>query len=166
MAQGMNMTNKWEIDPNEDLVTPERLAKGDLQVARNLRGKISRAIPADLTIAKELVRRGIFPYHYEIYGVGFLELQAAFRAPWAAKKMMGAMEQLGGGNLSGSQVDAMYEHVARELGQEKVYIVQYVIEQNKNKEDTGSHELYRKCFEALIEAMDEERESAHAQKKK
>ena len=74
-----------EIQPTEDLITNERLAKGDLEVTYNPRDKINRAIPKDLTIVKELVRRGFFPQYYEIYGVGLLELRAAFRSPQSVR---------------------------------------------------------------------------------
>lgn len=146
-----------EISPDEDLVTPERLAKGDLEIAVNLRGKVSRAIPANLTIIKELIRRKVFPYHYEIYGVGFLELQAAFLAPWSARSSAVLLEQWGIG-VSNSRASEVYQNVSRRIGGKRIEILKYVVEQAKEKEYRQHHEMYKDCFEMLISIMDEERE--------
>ncbi len=145
-----------DIDPSEDLITPARLAKGDLAVATNLRGKISRAIPANLTIAKELIRRRVFPYHYEIYGVGFLELRNAFRAPWAVRSSAVLLEQWGVG-VSCSKANEVYENVCRRLGLRRIWVIEFVLEQMKDREDAQRHDMYKDCFDHLIEAMDEER---------
>lgn len=162
-----------EIQPTEDLVTPERRAKGDLEVAINGRGKVSRAIPANLTIIKELTRRGSFPHHYEIYGVGFLELQAAFLAPWRARNSVAllereALEQLGL-VISNSKADEMYQHVSRLFGVQKMAVVQWVVESSerriirpRNKELKERRQnrigMFKECFEELVKLMDEERE--------
>lgn len=161
--------NPDEIDVTiEHLITKERRAKGDLEVAINSKKYISRAIPARITIIKELVRVRVLPYHYEIYGVGFLEFQNAFRAPWAIRKMMGLLEQLGGG-LSSSQVDAIYENVYRKLGKDRVAIIEFVLntqERRTIKKDSvtilkdrrkDNVPTLKNCFEKLVEAVDEER---------
>lgn len=154
--------DKNEIPPTEDLITPERLAKGDLEVATNTKGKISRAIPSNLTIVKELIRRGVFPYHYEIYGVGFLELRAAFRAPWRIRNSVAllekeALEQLGI-VVSNTRADEIYQRVWRRLGTRKINIIQYVLEEMKEKEKREDHGTYKESFEYLVFYMDEERE--------
>jgi hypothetical protein len=149
--------NSQEISPDEHLITPERLAKGDLEVAHNLRDKISRAIPANLTLIKELVRRGVFPHHYEIYGVTFLELRAAFRSPWGVRSSAVLLEQWGIG-MSVSKADNIYQHVCRALGTEKITIIEFVMERMKDVENKKHHGAYRGCFEKLVETMDEERE--------
>lgn len=149
-----------EISPNEDLISPHRFAKGDLMVARNMRGKISRAIPANLTLIKELIRRDIFPYHYEIYGVGFLELRTAFRSPWAVRSSAVLLEQWGIG-LSNSKADAIYQNVCRSVGIWRTGVIEFVVESSKEHENKVHHELYRDCFSRLIASMDEEREKAY-----
>lgn len=149
--------NSDEIPCDEDLVTPERLAKGDLEVAINLRGKISRALPSNLTIIKELIRRRVLPYHYEIYGVAFLELRAAFRAPWGVRSSAVLLEQWGVG-VSSSRADEVYENVCKALGENKIKVVQYVLEEMKEKEHRNHHEEYKDCFEILTQVMDAERQ--------
>lgn len=144
----------------EDLITPERLAKGDLQVARGAGGRVRLAIPAGLTIVKELVRRGVFPYHYEIYGVGFLELQNAFRAPWAPRSGAVLMEQWGVG-VSAGAANEIYELVYRKIGTSRVIIVEQVVTYPKEYEERSRHKDYESAFEALCAAMDEERERAN-----
>lgn len=147
--------SEW-LGPDVDLVNRWRLAKGDLESAKNERKKVCLAVPLQLTIVKELVRRGIFPYHYEIYGVGFLELRSAFRSPWACRKMTGLVEQLGRG-LSNSQVEAIYEIVCKKVGIERIQVVEFVLEQNKELEHKKDHNLYRDSFDRLVIAMDEAR---------
>lgn len=147
-----------DISPEEDIVTPERLAKGDLETSCNSRGKINHAISARLTIMKELVRRDIFPYHYDIYGVQFLELRAAFRSPWNMRSSAVLLEQWGVG-LSGSRADEIYQNVCRRIGSRRIDVIQYVMEQPKEKEHKNNHEAYKESLEALIAAMDEEREA-------
>lgn len=148
-----------EIPPDEDLISPERLAKGDLMVAKNMRGKVCRAIPTNLTLIKELIRRGIFPYHYEIYGVGFLELRAAFRAPWAVRSAAVLMEQWGIG-LSNSKADAIYQNVCRQVGIWRTGVIEFVVESSKEHENSKHHEMYQDSFARLVLSMDEERERA------
>ena len=159
------MNPKDEISPDEDLINPWRLAQGDLEVAKNLKGKVSRAIPANLTIAKELIRRGVFPYHFEVYGHGFLELQNAFRAPWAAKCSAVLLEQWGAG-VSNSLANEIYQTVYRKTGGKRIEVIRFAIEENKNRESEMGLLVYKECFERLIEAMDEERERVSSEQKK
>jgi hypothetical protein len=150
------LKTKDEISPKEHLVNEFRLAKGDLEVTYNLQKKINAAIPKNLTIIKELIRREVFPHHYEIYGVTFLELRAAFRAPWAVRSSAVLMEQWGIG-ISNNKATEIFEIVCRKIGIGNIRIIEYVIEELKEKEDIAAHEDYKKCFESLIDAMDEER---------
>lgn len=156
------MIDPDEIGPNEDLVSPERLAKGDLEVVRNARGKVCRAMPAaeHLTIIKELVRRGVMPHHYEIYGVGFLELRTAFRAPWAVRSAAVLLEQWGKG-VSVSSAGTIYLNVCKGLNYKRVGVVEHVLEERKEFERRDFHDVYKECFERLIELMDEEREKVN-----
>lgn len=153
------MIDSYEITADEDLVNEWRRAKGDLEVAKNGKGNICLAIPANLTIVKELVRRRIFPYHYEIYGVGFLELRSAFRSPWAFRKMTGLVEQLGRG-LSNSETEALYEIVCRRVGLRYIQVIEFVLEQPKEKEEKDHHNLYKESFDKLVTSMDEARSDA------
>jgi hypothetical protein len=145
-----------EIDPSEDLISPERLAKGDLEVATNMRGKINRAIPANLTIIKELVRRGVWAYHMEIYGVGYIELRNCFRAPWTARSCAVLLEQWGQG-VSRGIAGEIYQNVNRKLGKNAIGWIEYVVEEPKEKEDPRFHGVWEECFNRLIAAMDEEK---------
>lgn len=148
-----------EIPPDEDLITKARLAKGDLMVAKNLRGKVCRAIPMKLTLIKELIRRDVFPYHFEIYAVGFLELRNAFRAPWAVRSSAVLLEQWGVG-ISNSKADAIYQNVCRQVGIWRTGVIEFVVESGKEHENIKHHELYQDCFARLVAAMDEQREKA------
>jgi hypothetical protein len=155
----MSSDKDEEIESIEDLIPKERLAKGDLTVSYNMRGKINRAIPASLTIIKELVRRGIIPYHHEIYAVGFSELRAAFRAPWAVRSSAVLLEQWGIG-LSASKADSIYQHVCRKIGIWRGGVIEFIVETDKSHENKNHHALYNDCLSRLVEAMDEEREKA------
>ena len=158
-----------EISADEDLITPERRKKGDLDVALNLKGKVSRAIPAQLSVIKELIRRGTFPYHYEIYGVGFLELRNAFRAPWASRSSAVLLEQWGVG-VSNSKADNIYQAVCRGLGVPRIELIIDTLERVERRKVKGAVgwkggerranrlELQKLAFDKLIELMDTERE--------
>lgn len=159
------MLDKNEILPTEDLVTPERLAKGDLEVAYNSRGKISRAIPVNYTIVKELIRRDIFPYYYGAYGDSFLELREIFHAPWRAKLSSVLLEQWGIG-LSHTKAGDIYQNVCRGLGPRRVDTIVFLLEEVKEKENRTKHDFYKECFELLTVLMDEEREKIFALIKK
>lgn len=158
-----------DISPDEDLVTPERRAKGDLEVVINIRGKVSRAIPARLTILKDLIQRGVTPYHYEIYATGFLELRNAFRSPWAVRSSAVLLEQWGIG-VSNGQADSIYQAVCRGIGSSRIEIIQYVSEaqerrigRSKPREVERRREVltgYKEALERLVHIMDEERERA------
>lgn len=162
-----------EISPDEDLVNEFRLAKGDLMVVVNGRGKISHAIPAGLTIMKDLVRRGVFPYHYEIYGVGFLELQSAFRTPLRAKCSSVLLEQWGVG-VSAGRAAGLYIDICKGLGNRRVGMLEFVLEnrerrnlrnaklaeaiEERRKDFSDGVEQMAECFERLVEIMDAEKE--------
>jgi hypothetical protein len=159
------------ISPDEDLINPWRRAKGDLLVVVNGRGKVSHAIPSNLTIIKELIRREVLPYHYEIYGVGFLELQSAFRTPFRAKCSSVLLEQWGVGASAG-RAAAIYLNVCRALGDKKISRIEFVLETRdrrvSKKKFAGDLRRERRtedaitefcgCFERLIELMDKEKE--------
>ncbi len=149
-----------DISPTEDLVTEERLAKGDLQAVRNWRNKVIAAVPLNLTIVKEMIRRGVFPYHYEVYGVGFLELQAAFRAPWNVRSSAVLLEQWGVG-MSDSRAGDIYQNVFRKVGPKRIEVVEYVVSRGKENMVPDWIGYYKECFDKLVEVMDEEREKAY-----
>jgi hypothetical protein len=144
---------------DEDLVTEARLAKGDLLVVKNWRGRVIHAIPKNLTIIKELIRRRVFPHHYEVYGIGFMELRNAFRAPWAVRSSAVLMEQWGIG-VSNSKATEIYQHVCRELGNRRIDIIEFVVEASMDRLDQRKLDLWKDSFERLIATMDEERELA------
>jgi hypothetical protein len=156
----MLMTDPDEISPNEDLVNEFRLAHGDLEVVRNARDKVCRAIPSDsqLTICRELVRRGVWPHHYGIYGDGFLELRNAFRAPWAARGCAVLLEQWGIGG-STSKANQIYLNVVRQLGRHAA-MLDVVLEAGRSAERHALHDKYKDAIEALVRLMDEERKKA------
>lgn len=168
MLLGDTMQELENISSSEDLINKWRLAQGDLLVAVNAKGKISHAIPAKLTIIKELIRRGIFPYHYEIYGVGFLEMQNAFRGPIRAKCSAVLLEQWGIGVSSG-QAAGLYLAVCRQLGKHRTARIEFLLEMVERRKKVNeifylndrrqseSVEEFAKCFERLIEIMDAER---------
>lgn len=146
-----------DIEPTQDLITPERLAKGDLHVVLNWRGKVTAAVPMKLSLVKELIRRGVIPYHYEVYGVGFLELRAAFRAPWNVRSSAVLLEQWGIG-VSENKASGVYQNVYRRVGAYPISVIEFVLEANKESEDNSKHQVYKDSFEKLVSAMDEERD--------
>lgn len=159
------MSENENVQVDEDLVNKWRVAQGDLRVALNARGKISHAIPLQLTIIKDLIRRGIFPYHYEIYGVGFLELQSAFRTPMKAKCSAVLLEQWGVGPSSGNAA-GIYLNVCKMLGNVRVKKIEFLLENGERRKNFGavwngkerrkedSLNEFAKHFERLIEIMD------------
>ena len=160
-----------DVSPEEDLINKWRLAKGDLIVVVNGKGKISHAIPSSLTIMKDFIRRGVFPYHYEIYGMGFLELQSAFRTPFKAKCSSVLLEQWGIGASAGKAA-TLYIDIGKILGNRRMRLIEFVLEtrERRNLKNSGivaikkerrkedSIEDFAGCFEQLIEIMDKEKE--------
>lgn len=148
------------ISPEEDLLTPERAAKGDLIVKRNGKGYINGAVLIDRLIIKKLVYNGILEYHHEIYGVGFLELRAAFRSPWAARISAILLEQFGKG-ISISHATEIYQNVCRGIRGRGLEVIQFALEvedelgEQIRRYDVG---LYKEHFERLVGLMDNERE--------
>jgi hypothetical protein len=164
----------FETSVDEDLITPERYAKGDLQVAFNTHGKISKAIPLELTIVKELIRRRIFPHHYEIYGTVFLELRAAFRSVNGCRSAAVLLEQWGIG-VSENNALQMYQHVSRRMKKHEIDIVEYTMNKIERRLKTvflaGGKERrtpylenYRKTYDTLVVIIDEERKNLSDQK--
>lgn len=145
------------ISSEEHLVTPERLAKGDLHVQYNAKGFIKAALPTDRYVVKRLVKNGLLEYHHEIYGVGFLELRAAFRAPWATRISAVLLEQFGVG-VSLSRATEIYQNVCRGLRGRGIEILEYALELENARQDKYSVGLYQEHFERLVQLMDEERE--------
>lgn len=160
-----------EIDTaKESLITPERLAKGDLEVAINGRGMIVRAIPIRLTIVKDLIKSRKFPNHFEIYGIGFLEMKAAYLAPFRARSSVAyldkaALEQLGI-NTTPTETVELYRYVNRAMGVAKTNVIQWIVETEERRNPknnkqflkerrTDQVENYKICFEKLVNVMDE-----------
>lgn len=168
---------KEEIDTSiENLITPERLAKGDLEVSHNGKGMIHRAIPMNLTIIKELIRRRAFPHHFEIYGIGYLEMRASYLAPFRARGSVAllekeALEQLGI-NVNPTQTSELYRFVQKNLGVDRCKMVQWVVESEERRKPKKNQpafvekrvskvDLYKNCFERLAKCMDEGWELIH-----
>lgn len=146
-----------DIPPTEDLVLPERLAKGDLFYTKNLKGKINRAAQIDRSVIKELLRLEVLQFHHEIYGFGFLELRAAFRAPWAASSSAVLLGQWGIG-ISPSKAGEIYQNVCRGMRGRGLEVVQFALEGTKERAWKYERGLYQEHFERLVSLMDEERE--------
>ena len=160
----MGQLESYEVDTGaEDLVNVWRMAHGDLEAVVNGRGFISRAVPVRLTIIKELIRRGIFPYHWEVYSIGFCELRNAFLSPWGVRSSAVLLEQWGVG-VSTSRADSIYQAVARGLGARRSGLVQYLVEEPKEKEVRAAHSIYKDCLERLVAIMDEEREKLYQER--
>jgi hypothetical protein len=145
------------ITADEDLVTPERLKKGDLWVGYNAKDNINKAAVNENTIIKFLVKNDILNHHHEIYGLGFLELQAAFRAPWATRSCAVLLEQWGTGTSVGRATE-IYQNVCRGLLGRGLEVVQFALNETKLKSSTFSNGLYQEHFEKLVAVMDAERE--------
>ena len=152
------------IAADEDLITPERLAKGDLLVSMNGKGMISSAVPLQRFVIKELIRRSVLDHYHEIYGMGFLELRAAFRAPWAVRSCAVLLEQWGKG-LSISHATDIYQNVCRGFtGSRGVEVIQFALETEVGVEEPQrvvarySNGVYLEFFDKLVGKMDEERE--------
>lgn len=159
------------IGPEEDLVNPFRLAKGDLSIKKNLKGKISYAGVVDKSIAKILLRNGVLQQHHEVYGLGFLELRNAFRHPWMPRSCAVMLEQWGIGASVGNATE-IYQNVCRGMRGRGLEVVQYVME---NEEDVAgrrlwaekySNGLYQEHFDRLVELMDAERERIFKEQQK
>ena len=160
------------LSPEEDIVTPERVAKGDLDVRYNSKKKIDSAAVRDNVIIKELIRLRVLDTFHEIYGLSFLELRAAFRAPWAPKCSAVLLEQWGTG-VSMSKATEIYQNVCREfLGGRGLEIIQYALEMEISEENKivriakYSNGLYQEFFEKLVGVLDAEREKRKKEEQK
>lgn len=161
-----------EISCTEDIITPERAAKGDLKISYNRYGKISDATPIDKFVIRELIRIGVMDKLHEIYGLGFLELRAAFRSPWNVKSGAVMLAQWGKG-ISTSQAGAIYQNVCRGIKGRGIEVIEYAMECDYTLLEGGRSKcvalydngLYKEHFEKLIELMDSERERAFEESK-
>lgn len=145
------------ITADEDVITPERLAKGDIFVGKNAKGKISTAAVIDNSIIKALIDRNSLQSHHEIYGLGFLELQAAFRAPWMVKSCAVLLAQWGVG-ISGSRATEIYQNVCRGMRGRGIEVVQHAMNERADIIVRYPVGLYQEHFDRLVSLMDEERE--------
>jgi hypothetical protein len=70
----------WFVDfADLDVVTPERLAKGDLQVRYTPEGAIDYAERIDGTVFRKLLEREVLDERHRHYGMVFLDLRRYFR---------------------------------------------------------------------------------------
>lgn len=159
------------ISSDEDLITPERMAKGDLDTEENSKGFIRTAIPKKLFVIDKLIYNGLLEPHHEIYGVGFLELRSAFRAPWAARVSAILMEQFGKG-VSISKATEIYQNICRGINSKGIEVIQYALEIRGNKESETQSllmryeiSIYQEYFNKLVSHMDEERERIYREQK-
>lgn len=146
----------------EGIVTVERAAKGDLAVKWNVEGVVIDAVSLVRFVVNELIAREWLDIHHEAYGLGFLELRAAFRSPWAARSGAVLLEQWGIG-MSAGIAASVYQTVSREIGGKGVEIVGYCMETPfVDVESLGrfSKGHYQEYFDKLVVAMDTERERA------
>lgn len=145
-------------NPAEDLISEERLAKGDLVVTYNGRGKIKSAVPGHRYIIDRLVWGELLDYHHAVYGVGFLELRTAFRAPWATRISAVLLEQFGKG-VSLSRATEIYQNVCNGFRGRGQAVVEYALETEVDSSpDRYGVGLYQEHFQRLVELMDQERE--------
>ncbi len=140
----------------ESLITDERLAKGDLRTVVNGKGFIKTAEPNERYIIEKLVRDEKLDYYHAIYGVGFLELRAAFRSPWATKISAVLLEQFGVG-ISLSRATELYQNVCRGMLGRGLEVVQFAMEMGTTHISSYSIQLYQEHFQRLVDLMDEER---------
>lgn len=151
------------ISPEEDLVTPEREAKGDLETQRNMKGKISRAIVTDRAIIKRLVHLEWLEHHHEVYGMGFLELRLAFRSPWLERCYMALIQQWG---INNSNAGEIYQNVCRGMRGRGIQVVEHALENTYEALTKYDKGLYQEHFDRLVLLMDEERERIKREKEK
>lgn len=156
-----------EIQADEDLITPERLVKGDLKITFNAKGKINSALPGERYLIEKLIEQEILDYHHKIYGMGFLELRAAFRSPWNAKCSAVLLERWGIG-LSSSRAGEIYQNVCRGMLGRGLEVIQFALEMEV--EDTKVYQkygagLYQEHFDRLVELMDVERKRAQEEER-
>lgn len=149
-------------EPGEDLVTPERLAKGDIWVKKNLKDKISAAGWIDNSIVKKLVKIEVLQYFHEIYGLGFLELRLAFRAESLEKSFFVLLPAWACG-VSGGRAIEIYQNVCRGMLGRGLKVVEFAMEQNADRIRQFDNGLYVEHFDRLVELMDKERERIAAE---
>lgn len=147
------------IGADEDVVTPERMAKGDLSTTRNAKGKINGAAPHDKYVIDKLLKNGVLEHHHKMHGLGFLELRAAFCAPWAAKSSAILLAQWGAG-VSLSRATEIYQNVTKRLLGKGTRVIQYALEVEVAEEigEGYSRAIYQEYFDNLVTYMDEELE--------
>ena len=94
----------------EDIITPERAAKGDLRLTRSEHnGRISHAEPRPRYVVDWLVGRGTLSEADRQYGVGLLELRHAFLSPVDPRAK-------DAGSAGPGDPATRYLHVTREIG--------------------------------------------------
>jgi hypothetical protein len=151
----------------ENLVTPERLAKGDLWVKKNLKDRIVLANVLDRSVVEKLVKTEVLQHHHKVYGAGYLDLQRAFRSPWHPRSCAVLLAQWGIGTSLGEATE-VYQNVCRGMLGRGIEIVEFAMESsdtvvNLRKYSNG---LYQEHFDRLVELMDKERERVFKEKSK
>lgn len=141
----------------EDLITPERLKKGDVRIKLNARSKISWAAQVDASVVRELIKLEWLERHHEIYGLGYLELRTAFRSPQLEKSCAVLLAQWGKG-ISNSRAGEIFQNVTRGMTAKGIVVVTHACEQHKSKIGNYEKGVYQEHFERLAGLMDEERD--------
>jgi hypothetical protein len=69
----------------ENLVTPQRFLKGDMEITRDALGYINRAVTLAPLLIDELYQRRIIEADHHFYGIQFMTMRKLFLAPVAYK---------------------------------------------------------------------------------
>jgi hypothetical protein len=137
----------------EDVITTNRMQKGDLVVTKNAKGRIVGAKETMRYVVQKLIADGYLDQHHEIYGIAFLELRHAFTAPFGTKSFCVTLDSLGLGVSVGHASD-LYLRVVKDIGKNTVSIIDHALTDSIANVKKYKNQQYVDAFESLCKTMD------------
>ncbi len=143
-----------------DIITPERLAKGDLDHTIDARDRIASA-QARPTVLSHLIERRILDPHHGEYANRFEDMRRASRRKTDYGKLSSYALEFFGNTTNGSDLETLYIRVTRSLTRAQEEDIIYANTTPYSPGDT--HMLivgtlgFRSAFDRLVIAIDQER---------
>lgn len=148
-------------------MTPERLAKGDLDLVLSRGKQPLYAEAVDDTVLAALVRARSLDQHHAFYAKVFRDLRSAFRRKLDYKANAVFAAEFFGADTSDGVFEMIYLRVCRRLRLPRERLVLYAIETPLGapfaRRALRRGGAYREAFDALADAVDEGRDWAREQ---
>lgn len=143
-------TSQW-LPRGYPIITPERLAKGDLQPYATVSARV-----IDTSLLTGLISEGFLEPWHESYITTLLELQ---NARFSALRGRISSIYIGNATFALSRVTAseMYDHILGEIGLDNVRVIEKMFILPNNQKHISATDAYMRIVNALVRATDEAR---------